>query len=334
LAQQRWASETFRSYRRSLQRFAEHITRTHFPREKLLCKPIALAEVSNFIAELEQRKRWSEATLLVMKGQLKQIFRMGTGTGGEDLLDLVARGLNRSTPRANPHYQDMWEIDDLINMIRESFGANDRLSDADLQTKAMISLMIFSACRLSEISRVTPPDAQSEGDSFVVQTIMKQKQAFIQPLRVYALPDEAVCPVRTLRAWADRRMRLRPPQHVFFFNLRTRRHIKQMDASTAFRAWMARAGVPDRFKGYSIKHAVITKLFRLGMPEEQIVSFGRWKAGSSVPRTYYYIAASKREWPGGKILAPAPWTEQAGEISEKDANPQSSEPRTSDAATP
>jgi integrase len=269
-----------------------------------------------------------------MKGQLKQIFRMGRGSGGDELLDLVTRGLDRSTPRIKPHYEDMWEIDDLINFIRKSFGTNERLSDANLQTKAMISLMIFSACRLSEISRVTPPGTQPEEDSFLLHTIMKQKQAFIQPLRVYALEDKAVCPVHTLRAWETRRNRLNPPQHVFFFNLRTRRHIKRDEVSAAFRAWMARAGVPDRFKGYSVKHAVITKFFRLGMPEEQIVSFGRWKAGSSVPRTYYFIAASKREWPGGKILAPAPWIEQAEETTEKDANPRSSEPRTPDAAVP
>jgi site-specific recombinase XerD len=334
LAQQRWASETFRSYRRSLQRFAEHIAGKGFPQEKLLSKPDALAEVGNFIAEAQRGSRWSEATLRVMKGQLKQIFRMGKGTGGEELLDLVARGLDRSAPRAKPHYDDMWEIDDLIDMIRKSFGVNTRLSDAELQTKAMILLMIYSACRLAEISRVTPPDTQPEKDSFVAHTIMKQKQAFIQPLRVYALPDWKVCPVRALKAWSVRRQRLHPPQHVFFFNLRTHRHVKQTAVSTAFRAWMTRAKVPDRFKGYSVKHAVITKLFRLGVPEEQIISFGRWKAGSSVPRTYYYIAATKREWPGGKILAPAPWTEQAKGTSEKDANPRSSEPRTPDAAEP
>jgi hypothetical protein len=107
-----------------------------------------------------------------------------------------------------------------------------------------------------------------------------------------------------------------------------------MDVSAAFRAWMARAGVPDRFRGYSVKHAVITKLFRLGMPEEQIVSFGRWKAGSTVPRTYYYIAANKGEWPGDKIVAPAPWTEHAKESMKKDANPQGSDFRTPDAAVP
>jgi integrase len=198
----------------------------------------------------------------------------------------------------------------------------------------MISLMIFSACRLSEISRVRTPDTQQEEGSFMLHTIMKQKQAFIQPLRVYALPDEAVCPVRTLEAWEERRKVLHPPPILFFFNLTTQRHIRQMDVSAAFRAWMARAGVRDRFRGYSVKHAVITKLFRLGMPEEQIVSFGRWKAGSTVPRTYYYIAANKGEWPGDRIMTPAPWTEHAKESMKKDANPQGSDHTTPDAAAP
>jgi hypothetical protein len=97
LAKQRWATETFRSYRRSLQKFSDYLTRRSIPWEMLLEKPKALAEVGNFIAWAEQSAQWSHATLRMMKGQLKQVFRMGNGTGGEELLDLVARGMDRST---------------------------------------------------------------------------------------------------------------------------------------------------------------------------------------------------------------------------------------------
>jgi integrase len=241
--------------------------------------------------------------------------------------------MDRSAPQPKRHYDDIWEIDDLIHLIRRTLAEHEALPDEEMQTKAMVSLMIFSACRLSEISRVTVPATQGEEGCFTATTIMKQKQAIIQPLRVYTLSDSAVCPVRALTAWDERRKRLHPPPY-FFFNLTTRRHIRQSAVSAAFRGLMQRAGVPERFKGYSIKHAVITKLFRLGMPEEQIISFGRWKPGSTVPRTYYYIASTKPQWPGGQILAPAPWTTGRNRALEKDASPQSSEPRTPDAATP
>jgi site-specific recombinase XerD len=332
LAEKRWATETFRSYRRSLQNFSEYLTRKGVPWEDLLEKRKALAEVSNFLAWAEQNGQWSRSTLRVMKGQLKQVFRMSPGSGGEELLDLVGRGLDRSAPQPKRHYDDMWEIDDLVNFMREQ-PANERLPDAELQTKAMVLLMIFSACRLSEIARVTAPAVQEEKGCFTATTIMKQKQAMIQPLRVYTLSDGAVCPVRALNAWDERRKRLHPPPY-FFFNLTTRHHLRQSDVSAAFRGLMTQAGIPERFGGYSIKHAVITKLFRTGTPDEQIVSFGRWKPGSTVPRTYYYIASNKPQWLGSQILAPAPWPTARNRVFEKDASPQSSEPRTPDAATP
>jgi integrase len=268
-----------------------------------------------------------------MKGQLKQVFRMGKGTGGEELLDVVARGMDRSTPRDQRRYGEIWEIDDLINLIRGTLTDNDRISDEQLQTKAMILLMIFTACRLTEIRRVTVAATQREEGCFVATTIMKQKQAVIQPLRVYALNDSAICPVRALTAWDKKRKTLRPPPY-FFFNLTSRSHLRQSEVQDAFINLMRQAGVSADYTAYSIKHAVITKLFRLGIPDEQIINFGRWKPGSTVPRTYYYIASTRPLWPGGRISAPAPWTTARNRALEKDASPQSSEPRSPDAATP
>jgi hypothetical protein len=313
--------------------FAEYLTRKNIDWERLLSKPYALAEVANFIAESKQKTRWSVATLRRLKSQLKMVFRLGTGAGGEELLDLVARGLDRSAPQPTRRYNDIWEPDLVITHIRNTLATNESLRDEQLQTKAMTVLMIFTACRLTEISRAEQSEEQQEKDCFTLTTVTKQRQAEIQALCVYKIEDEAVCPVCTLRAWAERRKRLRPPRH-FFFNLTTREHIRQAEVSAAFQTLMHAAGVPARFTGYSMKHAVITKLYRLGTPEEQIIHFGRWKPGSTVPRTFYYIAATRAQWPGGGIAAPAPWLQPTEPESEKDASSCGSEPRQSDAASP
>jgi integrase len=261
------------------------------------------------------------------------VFRLGTGAGGEELLDLVARGLDRSAPEPTRRYSDIWELDILIAHIRSNLTDNETLRDGELQTKAMLTLMIYTACRLAEISRAEQSETQEEEDCFALTTVTKQKQAVTQALRVYRVQDRAVCPVRTLQAWAERREHLNPPRH-FFFNLTTRAHMRQAEVSAAFQRVMRQAGIPARFTGYSVKHAVITKLYRLGTPEEQITHFGRWKPGSTVPRTFYYVGATRPQWPGSGISAPAPWLQPAEPEPEKGASPHGSEPRSSDAALP
>jgi hypothetical protein len=66
---------------------------------------------------------------------------------------------------------------------------------------------------------------------------------------------------------------------------------------------MRKAGVDSSYTAYSIKHAVITKLFRAGASDEQVVEFGRWARNSNTPKKWYNIQCLEEEWLGTRLLA-------------------------------
>jgi integrase len=74
----------------------------------------------------------------------------------------------------------------------------------------------------------------------------------------------------------------------------------------AFKSIMVAAGVPPHYTPYSIRHAVVTALFRRGASDEEVVAYGRWTPGSRVPRLFYFIHATDGTWIGEKLLEDQP----------------------------
>jgi hypothetical protein len=65
---------------------------------------------------------------------------------------------------------------------------------------------------------------------------------------------------------------------------------------------MRAAGVPEHYTAYSVKHAVVTKLFRLGATEEQMNAYGDWAQGSRTARRWYDIATLEKDWLGARLV--------------------------------
>jgi hypothetical protein len=47
---------------------------------------------------------------------------------------------------------------------------------------------------------------------------------------------------------------------------------------------------------------VVTKLYRMGATDEQVVAYGHWAKGSLTPRRWYKIETLEEEWLGAKLL--------------------------------
>ena len=113
-------------------------------------------------------------------------------------------------------------------------------------------------------------------------------------------------------------------------------HLTSRDVGIALKALMRAAGIPDRYGPYSIKHAVVTKLFARGASDEQVAGFGHWAPGSRVPRLFYNITGADGQWIGTKLIAdrPALQTEAAlqrglGQAEEEEVESSSSSSRNS-----
>jgi hypothetical protein len=170
--------------------------------------------------------------------------------------------------------------------------------------------MIFSACRLAELGRMRRPTVTGETlTSLALPTILKQKQAEKTQIIIRRVSQPNLCPVAAVMAWLSRTpaaadgllfhfpYRMPGSDTVAFTRPMTTGDIAP-NLITALRA----AGIEYPYTAYSIKHAVVTKLYLLGATDEQVVAYGHWAKGSLTPRKWYNIATLESEWLGTKLL--------------------------------
>jgi integrase len=196
--------------------------------------------------------------------------------------------------------------------MRQQWPENARLKDAELQTKTMLLVMIFSACRLAELARMENPEEGAEGGHTVVlYTVTKQSQETRRRIVIRRLSNEQLCPVAAVAAWTERRG---PVENNRLFGRsgsaapgaeegeRQRREWTTAGICAQFLRIMRRAGIPEQFTAYSVKHAVVTKLFKLGATEEQMNAYGGWAQGSRTARRWYDIATLEEDWLGARLV--------------------------------
>jgi hypothetical protein len=161
--------------------------------------------------------------------------------------------------------------------------------------------MVFSACRLAELARMErPPQPSPEAGSIVLSAVTKQKQAELQGFIMRRASIQAICPVITLHAWLTRTETARSE---LLFCHRDGRALTVQAICTRFLRVFKAAGIPGHYGAYSLKHAVVTKLYNLGATDEEICAYGHWVPGSRTPRLWYYIPTVESNWLGGKISA-------------------------------
>jgi site-specific recombinase XerD len=214
------------------------------------------------------------------------------------LHQLLNRAVHRKQPKRARKYSTMWDVKVMIDWIRTTYPDNTTLSIGDLLKKAIVLTMIFSASRITELSKITAHSNDVREDVIRLDTNIKTRLEEHQWIVFYPLRDKGVCPHAAIREWLSRRGSSSP---VLFTDPTTHDPLSIAAISNILRNAMRQAGVGEMFAPYSIKHAVITYLFAQGVPEAQINEFGRWSVSSRVAYQHYRIATGEHEWPGYKI---------------------------------
>jgi integrase len=268
--------------------------------EELLEPGKAPALVGRCIATLTEQ--YSPQVTKTMLGHLRR--------SEHGLLGLLSRALGKEAPTLSRRYDTIWDINLLLRWLREQWGNNTALADRDLQTKAMLLVMIFSACRLAELARMErPEEGGTQETAVVLRTVTKQFQETKRRIVMRRLAGQALCPVEAVNVWRHRSEAVGGEQ--LFFGFRYDAEGQRMGEecqplSTAgicarFLRVMSDAGLPSHFTAYSVKHAVVTKLFKLGATEEQVNAYGGWAQGSRTARQWYDIATLEQDWLGAKL---------------------------------
>jgi hypothetical protein len=154
-----------------------------------------------------------------------------------------------------------------------------------------------------------PEIEEPHPESITLHTVTKQSQDTKRRIIIRRIATTALCPVSAVMTWLGRST---PREDGRLFHRWTdeerSQHQGQKDELTTpaictrFLKPMRAAGIPSHFTAYSVKHAVVTKLFRLGATEEQVNAYGGWAMGSRTAQRWYNIATLEEDWLGTKLV--------------------------------
>jgi integrase len=161
--------------------------------------------------------------------------------------------------------------------------------------KAVTLTMVFSACRLGELARMTISPEQITPARLTVGTSTKTALGELQMISILPVADTTICPYAALLEWLKRRG---TQTALLFTHPSTDTPLSAIAIARMLREVMTRAGIAESYGAYSIKHAVITYLYSMKVEEVQINEFGRWSLTSRVPGAYYRVATGDKNWLG------------------------------------
>jgi hypothetical protein len=253
--------------------------------------------VANFQAWCAREGKKGIDALLTNSNVLLDIF----DPKGTKLQALVSRAIHRDNPKKSRRYRTMWDIRTLLDHIRGNYGVNKTLSRASLLKKTLAVTMIFSACRLSELSRMTVDPNAVTTLRLRVNVRVKTALDSEDSITFYPVEETAICPHAALSEWIG----LSGAHQTLFAQPETHKPMSATAIAAVLRELMTEAKISDEYGPYSIKHAVVTYLFDQGAGESQINEFGRWSMASRVASAYYRVATPRRGWLGYKIAEAA-----------------------------
>jgi site-specific recombinase XerD len=192
----------------------------------------------------------------------------------------------------------MWDLQQFLNYIRTAMPDNSQLTVVDLLKKSMALTMVFSACRIAELARMTVDTENVTSERIQVETNTKTALAAMQSIAILPVKDSGICPHAALMEWLRRR---RTQTALVYQRPSNDEPLTATLVARMLRELMTRAGIPECYGPYSIKHAVITYLYTKEVKEVQINEFGRWSLSSHVPGAHYWIPTKDKDWLGYRI---------------------------------
>jgi hypothetical protein len=259
----------------------------------------------------------SKSAAIFLLEQLKAIKDLGKDRMVKDFVSF-------SPPSKKPSrkYKFIWDLTTLLDHIRLSPPIVDQTMD-ELIPRVVALLMIFTLARPIEIFRMIPSSLSYSDNRTQVSILTHRKTdagAATSALSLLRLPENSICPVRYLeelfsraRTYASRN--IHSPRSagyaasavdsiITLWRWDNGRVISSVSSlCTVTRKLMTAAGIPKNYTAYTIRHATITKSYRIvGDPLEVNVFTGHSER-SNTSAKHYLLQADN--WLGFR-LATAP----------------------------
>ncbi|KAA6367100.1 MAG: hypothetical protein EZS28_037374 [Streblomastix strix] len=279
--------ETWRKRRQELTLMSQYIKLRNIKSEQLIAERpyIHVVNAMAWLNELGGKSR--KYNLISLKthvcSTLSQFSKMPK-ISESVLIRNCTRCLNLNL-ESKTRYDVIWNLDKLLNYIE----ATDFRSIYEVQLHAMSLLVIFSAARMTEISRMQLSDISQEQDKcMIINTQIKKGNRIRNELIKLNKINTKLCPVNTLKKWIDMRRSVKQVGDSVFWNFNKSKPASSIYCSQSLAPLLRNAGIQQPYNGPSIRHASMTKLRASGASIMEVNAFSRHILTSNVVDAFYY----------------------------------------------
>ncbi|KAH7821154.1 uncharacterized protein MONOS_6360 [Monocercomonoides exilis] len=229
------------------------------------------------------------SSLCAMRSAISLFSRTvyGREIGDIPLIHTIFRSFSFSQSHKKP-YTSMWSPDIITGFYSRELN-NEQLPFLDLTVKCILLIMLFSACRFCELARISMSESIWETEAIHLSTRLKTSRSR-EFITVPFLQEEhiRICPARAIRCLWDRVRTTYEKRDTFLLNKTTHTPLTPSGIRKLAKFGMMRAGVPEEFRPYTIKHATISKLSTEGIPETCVARFARLSTTAHTPLKSYF----------------------------------------------
>ncbi|KAA6358228.1 MAG: hypothetical protein EZS28_046245 [Streblomastix strix] len=153
----------------------------------------------------------------------------------------------------------------------------------------MALVVAFSAARIAELVLMKVSEITLQKDQISIKTQTSKGGGIkLDHTIVFIQCEGPICPVRALRIWLDERKSSKIVSDCIWWNFSIRSIPSPDNCNHLFSEIIHKAGVPDKYSGPTIRHAMITKLRAGGATQAEVNAFTRHAITSNVVDAYYY----------------------------------------------
>ncbi|KAH7830586.1 uncharacterized protein MONOS_705 [Monocercomonoides exilis] len=205
------------------------------------------------------------------------------------LISTIFRSFSFSQTHRKP-YTKMWSPDIVLSYY-ENYGLNEYLSFFDLTVKCILLVMLFTSCRFHELEQISMANSIFENDAIYLSTRLKTSRSR-EYITVPCLEEvhKRICPARAIHTLWERVKATYENRDTFLLNTTHHTPLTAKGIRTLAKIGLRKAGVPDEYRPYTIKHASISKLASSGIPEVCIAKHARLSTTAHTPSRSYYKA--------------------------------------------
>jgi integrase len=205
-----------------------------------------------------------------------------------------------STIKQQSRYRDIWDLSILLDYIRNGPPAEE-LSWEELMARTVALMMIFIPLRPAAMLRLNPSKERRSEANASIEVLSHDKtdsKSAATWVVIRPLEDKKLCPL-TQYELQKSGAQARGCTDTIWCSEKGTPHKRTDKMLKLVCELLRRAGISKQFKGYSIRHATISALYKFKMNEHEVSAYTGHSHNSHTTLNYYYHL--DKAWVGSSL---------------------------------